>query len=113
MLTFSASPPNAVSMSRPCGIVVSAHVSARERKPACLPVITVSVFKRSRVVRASRSRRVTMNTSPASSWSSKRRSCGRSVLSPRAISQNTFSGPFRRNAATCAATLYPSVETRA
>src|SRR5438067_3623461 len=29
----SASPPSTVSISRPCDVVVSAHVSPRERKP--------------------------------------------------------------------------------
>ena len=37
------------------------------------------VFSRSRVDRPSRSSRVTITTSPPSSWSSKRRSCARSV----------------------------------
>jgi hypothetical protein len=47
-------------MSRPCAVVVSAHVSPSERKPAFLPVIAASVFNRSRVDRASRSSRVTI-----------------------------------------------------
>jgi hypothetical protein len=48
----SARPPSTVSISRPCAVVVSAHVSCSERKPAPLPVIDASVFKRSRVERA-------------------------------------------------------------
>jgi len=53
----SAKPPNTtVSVRRPYGVVVSAHASLfSERKPAPLPVIAASVFKRSRVERASRS----------------------------------------------------------
>ena len=78
----SASPPSTVSISRPCDVVVSAHVSPSERKPAFLAVIAARVFNRSRVDRASRSSRVTVSTSPASSWSSNRRSCARSVLAP-------------------------------
>jgi hypothetical protein len=35
----SARPPKTVSIKRPCGVVVSAHTSAKDRKPACLPVI--------------------------------------------------------------------------
>jgi hypothetical protein len=69
----SARPPSTVSISRPCDVVVSAHASPSERKPAFLPVIAASVFNRSRVDRASRSSRVTISTSPAASWSSKRR----------------------------------------
>jgi hypothetical protein len=78
----SASPPSTVSISRPCEVVVSAHVSPKDRKPAFLAVIAARVFNRSRVDRASRSSRVTVTTSPASSWSSNRRSCERSALGP-------------------------------
>ncbi len=55
----SARPPSTVSIRRPWGVVVSAHVSPSERKPACLPVIAARVLRRSRVERASRSSRVT------------------------------------------------------
>jgi hypothetical protein len=55
--------------------VVSAHASPSERKPAFFAVIAASVFNRSRVDRASRSSRVTITTSPVSSWSSRRQSC--------------------------------------
>jgi hypothetical protein len=44
-----------VSIKRPCAVVVSAHASPSERKPAFLPVIAASVFNRSRVDRARRS----------------------------------------------------------
>ena len=47
----SASPPSTVSMSRPCDVVVSAHVSPSERKPAFLAVMAARVFNRSRVDR--------------------------------------------------------------
>ena len=67
----SASPPRTVSIKRPCDVVVSAHVSPRDLKPAFLAVIAASVFNRSRVDRASRSSRVTVSTSPASSANAK------------------------------------------
>ncbi len=57
------SPPSTVSISRPCDLVVSAHASPKDRNPAFLLVIAASVFNRSRVDRASRSSRVTVNTS--------------------------------------------------
>src|SRR5580704_13956415 len=57
----SARPPSTVNIKRPCDVVVSAHASPSERKPAFLPVIAASVFNRSRVDRASRSSRVTIH----------------------------------------------------
>jgi hypothetical protein len=81
-----ASAPRTVRINRPCDVVVSAHVSPMDLKPAFLAVIAASVFNRSRVDRASRSSRVTVRTSPASSWSSNRRSCARSVFAPLALS---------------------------
>jgi hypothetical protein len=41
-----------VSIKRPCDVVVSAHVSPTDLKPAFLAVIAASVFNRSRVDRA-------------------------------------------------------------
>ena len=64
---------------------VAAHASLSERKPAFLPVIAASVFNRSRADRASRSSRVTISTSPASSWSSALRRWARSALAPLAV----------------------------
>jgi hypothetical protein len=61
----SANPPSTVSINRPCDVLVSAHVSPSDLKPAFLAVIAASVFKRSRVDRASQSSRVTVSTSPA------------------------------------------------
>jgi len=51
----SAKPPSTVSINRPCGVVVSAQASFRDRKPALRSPMAASVFRRSRVVRASRS----------------------------------------------------------
>jgi len=45
----SASPPSIVSINRPHGVVVSAHVSAKERKPDLRSAIAARVFNRSRV----------------------------------------------------------------
>jgi hypothetical protein len=68
---------------------------------------------RSRVDRASRSIRVTVSTSPASSWSSTRRSCARLALlrsplhgtrCPPCVSATRLPGRV---------TLWPSIETRA
>jgi hypothetical protein len=42
-----------------------------------------------------------------------RRNCAGSVLVPLATSRNTCAAPAARKAATCAATLWPSVDTRA
>src|SRR3984893_10653041 len=53
-LSNSARPPSTVSIKRPCDVVVSAHVSPRDLKPAFLAVIAASVFNRSRVDRARR-----------------------------------------------------------
>jgi hypothetical protein len=69
-----------VSMSRPCGVVVSAHASLRDRKPAFLRVMAARVFSWSRVERANRSSRVTISTSPAPSAAIAFRSCARSVF---------------------------------
>jgi hypothetical protein len=47
----SARPPSTVSIKRPCGVVVTAHVSPSDRKPAPWLAIVARVFKRSRVHR--------------------------------------------------------------
>ena len=49
---------------------------------------------------------------PASSWSSARRSCARSVFAPLATSRNTFTAPPTVSVATCAGAVWPSVDTR-
>ena len=59
-LSNSARPPRTVRMSLPCGVVVSAQVSASDLKPAPFFVMASSVFNRSRVLRASLSSRVVM-----------------------------------------------------
>jgi hypothetical protein len=59
----SAKPPSTVSISRPCGVVVSAQASASDLKPAPFLAMVSSVLSRSRVDRASLSRRVTISVS--------------------------------------------------
>jgi hypothetical protein len=63
----SAKPPSTVSISLPCGVVVSAQVSLRLRKPAPRSLIVANTLSRSRVERASRSSLVTTSTSPTTS----------------------------------------------
>jgi hypothetical protein len=77
----SARQPSTVSISRPCGVVVSAHVSLSDRKPAQLSVTAARTLSRSRVDRASLSSRVTTRTSPGSS---RLRTLASSARSPRA-----------------------------
>src|SRR6202040_717597 len=112
-LELGQPPQNGKHQSRPCDVVVSAHVSPRDLKPAFLAVIAASVFNRSRVDRARRSSLVTVSTSPASSTSSNRRSCARSVFAPLATSRNTFLHPALVSWRTWASTLWPSVDTLA
>jgi hypothetical protein len=50
-------------------------------------------LRRSRVERPRRSSRITVSTSPASSWSSNRACCARSVFAPLTTSRKTFSAP--------------------
>jgi hypothetical protein len=78
----SASPPSTVSIRRPCAVVVSAHVSLRDLKPAPLSAIVPSRLRRSRVDLANRSSRVTTNTSPFASTAIRRASCLRSDRAP-------------------------------
>src|SRR6476659_9566282 len=54
----SARPPRTVSINLPCGVVVSAQVSASDLKPAPRLLISCNVFRRSRVLLARRSSRV-------------------------------------------------------
>jgi hypothetical protein len=68
--------------------------------------------RRSRVDRARRSRRVTISTSPASSWASTRRRA-RSVFAPLATSRNTWRAPAALSSRTWASMLWPSVDMRA
>jgi hypothetical protein len=46
----SARPPSTVSINRPYGVVVSAHVSARERKPAPFRAMVSSVSRQRNVI---------------------------------------------------------------
>ena len=59
----SAKPPKIVSISRPWGVVVSHHASLSDLKPAPRSATAAKMLSRSRVDRASRSRRVTTSVS--------------------------------------------------
>jgi len=79
----SASPPRMVNISRPCDVVVSAQVSLIDLKPASALPISSRIFNRSRVLRASRSSRVTITVSPRSSFRTSRASSSRFLSTPR------------------------------
>jgi hypothetical protein len=83
---------------------VRAHASPKDRKPVLRSVMAARVFSRSRVDRASRSSRVTVSTSPASSAAITRRSvqAARSAY-PVHLCQLTrlMAGGFQRPFATC------------
>jgi hypothetical protein len=78
---------------RPCGIVVSAHASPSERKPALRSAIAASVFNRSRVDRARRSEPRHRQHVAGVEHVENRRNCARSVFAPVATSRNTFLQP--------------------
>ena len=81
----------------------------QQSQPALVAVSRM--LSKSRVERASRSRRVTMSTSPEPSLARTRRNCVRSVLAPLAVSWVIVSAPAAGNWRTCASTLWPSVVT--
>jgi hypothetical protein len=87
----SAIPANTVRTMRPAGVVVSAHGSASDRRPATVSLIRSAMSRRSRVDRANRSRRVTVTTSPARRCSNRRLSSGLSRFAPLAFSSK-FNG---------------------
>src|SRR5262249_33833140 len=91
-----------VTISLPCCVVVSAHVSLSERKPAPRWPTSSSTLSRSRVERARRSRRTTINTSPGSSRRMIFASSGRSVLAPEIFSLNTLAQPAAISSLSCA-----------
>src|SRR5256885_1212351 len=101
-----------VNIKRPCAVVVFAHVSCKERKPAPLPVIAASVFNRSRVDRATIEAREHQHVALVDRVD---RAAQLGAVTPRTarVSRKTFSAPAARSCFTCAPTLWPSVETRA
>ena len=60
----SASPPRTASIKRPVLVPVSAHGSASDRNCALASTMRLTMANRSKVLRASRSMRVTVTTSP-------------------------------------------------
>ena len=83
----SARPPRTVSISRPCGVVVSAQLSFKLLNPAPFAAISAKILSKSRVLRARRSSRLTTSTSPDSSLETALRSSGRSVRAPDSFSR--------------------------
>jgi hypothetical protein len=98
----SARPARTVSIRRPCALVVSAHVSRNDRKPAPLPPIAARVLRRSRIDLASRSSRVTRRTSPSLRASSARFSPARSVRAPLTFSRTKVGQDENSAASQCA-----------
>jgi hypothetical protein len=105
----SARPPSTVSINRPCGVVVLAQVSPRERKPAFRSPIDARTFNRSLVERASRSSRVTITTSPASRTFRSFASSGRSARAPLIFSRKILAQPAPLSWPSWASSDCPSV----
>jgi hypothetical protein len=89
-------------ISLPWGEVVSIIGSARERNPAPFSDTLAKTFRRSRVERASRSRRQTSKVSPNARAAIAFPSWRRSVTAPEIFSANTRSAPAARSAERCA-----------
>lgn len=83
----SAKPASTVTISLPCGVVVSANGSASDLKPARALPMASRMLSRSRVDRASRSSRVTISVLPGASRRRTLASSARSVLAPLAFSK--------------------------
>jgi hypothetical protein len=83
----SARPPSTASIKRPVLVPVSAHGSASDRNSAFASTMRLTMPKRSKVLRARRSMRVTVTTSPGASRSSMRRSSRRSARAPVTFSR--------------------------
>jgi hypothetical protein len=105
----SAKPPRTVSISLPCGVVVSAQASFSDLKPARALAIA-SRMSWSRVERASRSNRVTTSTSPGASLHNALANSARSVFAPDTFSLNTLTQPAARSSASCETRSWPLVE---
>ncbi|MCY1302563.1 hypothetical protein D9M70_522240 [compost metagenome] len=109
----SAMPANTVSTMRPAGVVVSAHGSASERRPAPFACNCSAMSSRSRVLRASLSSRVTVTTSPARRWSSIRPSSGRLAWAPVIFSAKMRVQPAACSSARWFVKSWSSVDTLA
>jgi len=104
--------PRASAAAGPWAVVVSHQASARLLNPTCRSPRACSVLRRSRVDRANRSRRETINVSPVCRTRRTLASSARLVFAPLAVSEKTFAQPAARRVATWEATVCPSVETR-
>ena len=83
----SASPPNTASIKRPVLVPVSAYGSAKERNCALASTMRLTMANRSKVLRANRSMRVTVTTSPGANLPSIRLSSRPSLCAPVTFSR--------------------------
>ena len=79
-------PPRTVSISRPCDVVVSAQLSLSDLKPAPILATQSRMLSKSRVERASLSRRIIISTSPSPSRLSSFSNSTRSLRAPLTFS---------------------------
>ncbi len=79
--------PSTASIKRPVLVPVSAHGSAKDRNCASASTMRLTMPNRSKVLRASRSIRVTVTTSPGASLPSIRLSSRRSARAPVTFSR--------------------------
>jgi hypothetical protein len=89
----SAKPPSTAGIKRPVLVPVSAHGSAEDRNCALASTMRLTMPNRSKVLRARRSIRVTVTTSPGASLPSMRRSWRRSLCAPVTFSLYSDAGP--------------------
>ena len=80
-------PPSTASIKRPVLVPVSAHGSAKDRNCALASAMRLTMANRSKVLRARRSFRVTVTTSPGASLPSIRLSSRRSARAPVTFSR--------------------------
>jgi hypothetical protein len=83
----SARPPSTATIKRPVLVPVSAHGSANDRNCALASTMRLTMANRSKVLRARRSIRVTVTTSPGASLPSIRLSSRRSARAPVTFSR--------------------------
>ena len=109
----SARPPRTVKLSRPRALVVSAHVSPSDRKPAFRSVIVARVFSRSAL--SGPNRRAwspSAHHRPRAGQAPCEADCGR-LWCRWQFPRSTLLHPAWVSWRTGASTLWPSVETRA
>jgi hypothetical protein len=108
----SAMPANTVSTMRPAGVVVSAHGSASERRPAPASLIRSAIARRSPSIGRGGLAGDRHHVA-GRKWSSIRASSGRSALRPGSLFLEDADAAGRARAARCWSRSWPRVETRA